>query len=100
MSLHPPQQKIVFGAGALQHLAHYLSPFGWKRMLLVTTGSARRSGRAGQVEGLLGSALAATFDGVQPHVPEAQVEEALHVANDHQVDAVLGLGGGSAVGLA
>jgi maleylacetate reductase len=97
--MHPPPQKIVFGAGALQHLDHYLSPYGWRRVLLVTTGSARRSGRAGQVEALLGEARSATFDGAQPHVPEAQVQAALRLGNEHAVDAVLGLGGGSAVGL-
>lgn len=92
-------QRIIFGTGALQQLSYTLQPFGWQRLLLVTTGSARRSGRAGQVEALLGAALAGTFDDVQPHVPEAQVEAAVRLARDWGVDAVIGLGGGSAIGL-
>ena len=98
--MQPPPQKIVFGTGALQHLAHYLSPYGWRRVLLVTSGSARRSGRAGQVEALLGEAHSASLDGAQPHVPDAQVQAALRLGNEHAVDAVLALGGGSAIGLA
>lgn len=93
-------QKIVFGTGALQQLPHFLSPYGWQRLLLVTTGAARRNGRAAQVEALLGPSLAATVDGAQPHVPEAQVQTALRLAHEHAVEAVLGLGGGSAIGLA
>src|SRR5262245_6741531 len=100
MSDNPPPQKIIFGTGAVQQLAEFLSPFGWQRLLLVTTGSARRSGRAGQVEAVLGETLAASYDRVQPHVPAAQVEEALALAQAHGADAVVGLGGGSAIGLA
>jgi maleylacetate reductase len=96
----PPPQKVVFGAGALAHLPRFVDELGWRRVLLCTTGSARRSGRAGQVEGLLGERLAGTYDRVQPHVPEAQVEEAFRLAHAREVEAVLGLGGGSAIGLA
>jgi maleylacetate reductase len=84
----------------LQQLPYFLSPFGWQRLLLIATGSARRSGRAAQVEALLGDTLGGTFEGVQPHVPAAQVDEALVLAQARDVQAVLGLGGGSAIGLA
>lgn len=100
MAISPPPQKIVFGAGALEQLPHYRSGFGWQRLLLVTTGSARRGGRAARVEALLGEHWAGTYDRVQPHVPEAQVDEALRLAQARQADAVLSLGGGSALGLA
>jgi maleylacetate reductase len=95
-----PPQKIIFGAGVLPQLPSFLAPFGWQRVLFVTTGSARRSGRAAQIEALLGQALAAAYDSAQPHVPEAQVAEALALARSAEVDAVLALGGGSAIGLA
>ncbi len=91
---------MVFGAGALEHLPRYVESLGWQRVLLCTTGSGRRSGRAAQVEVLLGVRCVAAYDRVQPHVPEAQVEEAFRIAHAGQVDAVLGLGGGSAIGLA
>jgi len=93
-------QKVIFGPGALAELPAQVDGLGWRRVLLCTTGSARRSGRAREVEVLLGERLAASYDGVQPHVPEAQVSEALRLAQAHPCDAVLGLGGGSAIGLA
>jgi maleylacetate reductase len=93
-------QKVIFGPGALAELPAQVDGLGWRRVLLCTTGSARRSGRAREVEALLGERLAASYDGVQPHVPEAQVSEALRLAQAHPCDAVLGLGGGSAIGLA
>ncbi len=96
----PPPQKIAFGIDAVQHLPGYLRSLGWRRVLLATTGSARRSGRAAQVEALLGETLAFTYDRVQPHVPAEQVEEAFRFAHEHAVDGVIGLGGGSAIGLA
>jgi alcohol dehydrogenase class IV len=66
----------------------------------VTTGSARRSGRAAQVEALLGGRFDFVFDAAQPHVPAAQVEEVIGLAEAHFTSALLALGGGSAIGLA
>src|SRR5262249_48400755 len=40
------------------------------------------------------------FDRVQPHVQDVQVHEALELAQVKNVDAVIGLGGGSPIGMA
>ena len=93
-------QEIIFGPGALARLSEAVERFGWRRLLLCTTGSARRLGHAAQVEGLLGERLLATYDPVLPHVPENQVIEALALASRHGVEAVIGLGGGSPIGMA
>jgi maleylacetate reductase len=93
-------QEIIFGPGTLARLREAIDRFGWRRLLLCTTGSARRAGRVAQVERILGDSLRATYDHVQPHVPEAQVAEALAQALQHDVDAVIGLGGGSPIGMA
>src|SRR3970040_2405834 len=93
-------QHILFGAGALAQLPKTLAAAGWERVTLVTTGSARRAGRAAQVEALLGARLAGTFDAAQPHVPQPQVDEVAGLAEAHQAQALTPLGGGSAVGLA
>ncbi len=68
--------------------------------MLCTIGSARRYGRIAQIETALGDRLVAVYDHVQPHVPDFQVAEAVAFAADHQVDAVIGLGGGSPIGMA
>ena len=52
------------------------------------------------IEAALGERVVATFEYVQPHVPENQVAEATALAAEHQVDAVIGLGGGGAIGTA
>jgi maleylacetate reductase len=93
-------QEVIFGPGTLERLSEAVGRFAWRRLLLCTTGSARRAGRVAQVERLLGDCLTATFDQVQPHVPEAQVAEALALAVQHDVDAIIGLGGGSPIGMA
>jgi maleylacetate reductase len=93
-------QEIIFGPGALTRLSEAADQFGWRRLLLCTAGSARRGGRAAQVEALLGARLVATYDRVQPHVPEHQLAEALALAREHEVEAVIGLGGGSPIGMA
>ncbi len=93
-------QRIVFAAGALGRLGAESERFGWRRMLLCTTGSQRRAGRVDMIAAGLGTHLAAVYDAIQPHVPAAQVAEALALAADYSVDAVIALGGGSAIGTA
>lgn len=93
-------QEIIFETGAVNDLARHLEPYGWKNIFFLTSGSHRRAGRADQVEVALGERHAATFGTVQQHVQIEQVEEATQLALDHDVDAVLGLGGGSVIGMA
>ena len=93
-------QEIIFGPGTLARLSEAVERFGWRRLLLCTTGSASRLGHAAQVERVLGERWRATYDTVKPHVPETQVAEALALAGPHEVDAVIGLGGGSPIGMA
>ncbi|MBF8282241.1 MAG: tfdF, partial [Anaerolineales bacterium] len=87
-------QEIIFGPGALARLSEAVDRFGWLRLMLCTTGSARRGGRVAQIEAALGERLMATYDRVQPHVPDFQLAEALALAVECEVDAVIGLGGG------
>src|SRR5215472_16463803 len=56
---------------------------------------ASRPGRSS-----LGDRLVVVYEGVRPHVPQARVSEALSLASRYSIDAVIGLGGGSSVGLA
>ena len=93
-------QEIIFGAGSLGQLSEAVRRFHWQRLMLCTTGSARRNGHGASIEGVLGNARVATYDHTEPHVPDYQVAEALALAIEHQVDAVIGLGGGSPIGLA
>jgi alcohol dehydrogenase class IV len=60
----------------------------------------RRGGQIGALENALGDLLVATYDHVQPHVPDFQVDEVVRLAISSKADAIIGLGGGSAIGMA
>src|SRR6266702_527599 len=93
-------QQVIFGAGSLARLSEEVTGVGWQRLMLCATGSLRRDGTITAVETALGERLVAVYEGVQPHVPDFQVAEALSLAEAHEVDAMIGLGGGSPIGLA
>jgi alcohol dehydrogenase class IV len=93
-------QEVIFSAGALAQLGPAVERFGWRRLMLCTTGSARRGGRVARIADALGDRLVATYDHVQPHVPDYQLSEALAIAVETEIDAIIGLGGGSPIGLA
>jgi maleylacetate reductase len=93
-------QKVIFGAGSLERLPAAVEAFGWQRLLLCTIPRFERSGLAGRLQDLLGPTLVICYAKASPHVPQEQVDEALALALEHDVDAVVGLGGGSPIGLA
>lgn len=93
-------RQVVFGAGSLAGLGEVVERFSWERVLLCTIPRFRRSGLADRVSGILGDRLAAVYAEAAPHVPEAGVSAATEIALERDADAVLGLGGGSPIGLA
>jgi maleylacetate reductase len=93
-------QEIIFGSGSLLHVSEAIERFHWQRLMLCTSGSLRRDGTIAALEGVLGNRLVAIYEQVQPHVPDFQVAEALAIATRHEVDALIGLGGGSPIGMA
>jgi alcohol dehydrogenase class IV len=93
-------QQIVFGAGSLERLDEIVERGGWQRLLLVTTGSQRRGGHISTVESALAGRLVATFEQVQPHVPDYQVAEVQVLARSSRADGIIALGGGSVIGMA
>lgn len=93
-------QEILFGPGVLAQLGQVVERMGWRRVLVSASGSARRSGTLEILREILGERLVAVYEPVQAHVPGKQVDEALKLARERQVDVVLGLGGGSPLGLA
>jgi maleylacetate reductase len=93
-------QEVIFGADALARLGEAIDRRAWRRVLVCASGSQRRNGHLRRVEDTLGARVVAVYDGVQPHVPAAQVAAAFALATEHHVDAVMGLGGGSAIGVA
>jgi alcohol dehydrogenase/1,3-propanediol dehydrogenase len=93
-------QEVIFAPGAINRLSEWVDRSGWVRLMLCTSRSVRASGRVTLLESMLGERLVAIYDQVQPHVQDAQVEEALALALENKVDAVIGMGGGSPIGMA
>lgn len=93
-------QEIIFAAGSLARLGEAVGRFNWQRLLLCTSPSLRANGHVATVKGTLGARLVATYDRTQSHVLDFQLAEALQMAVEAGVDAVIGLGGGSPIGLA
>src|SRR5579859_6648471 len=93
-------RDVIFAPGALDHIGELAEYAGWRRLYLCTTRTQRANGHVARVEALLSDRLAGMYDSAAPHVPDAQVAEVVVAADSLAVDALIGLGGGSALGLA
>jgi len=93
-------QEVFFGEGYLSQLANIAEQHNWRRLMLCTVPHLRKNGLMALVEEVCDGHLVASYDKVKPHVPAYQVEEALSLAVQYKVDAIIGLGGGSPIGMA
>ena len=90
-------QRVVFGAGALQHLAREIEALGARRALVLSTPEQR--GQAERVADMLGAHAAGVFDRAVMHVPIETAREARAVAQRLGADCAVAIGGGSTTGL-
>lgn len=93
-------QEVIFAAGSLAQLSEAVDRFGWSKILACANHSMQANGHLAALRSALDSRLVATFDQVQPHVQDLQVDQVLELAIADEVDAVLGMGGGSPIGMA
>jgi maleylacetate reductase len=92
-------QEIIFAPGSLARLSESVERSGWRRLMLLTSRSMRAAGHAAAVEGLLEGRLVAVFDEIQPHVQDVQLDVVMALAAEKEVDALIGMGGGSSLGM-
>lgn len=90
-------QRVRFGSGrAAESLAAEVEQHGWSRAMLVAApaeaGPARRITQ--------GLPVAHVHDEVVMHVPVPVAERARRAADEHRVDVLISVGGGSTTGLA
>jgi len=93
-------QEVIFAPGSLAQVSELVDRYGWKKVFVCTNHSMQKNGHLESLRSALGSRLVATFDQVQPHVQDVKVDQALGLANQDAVEAVIGLGGGSPIGMA
>ncbi len=94
-----PRTKLVFGPGSVAGVGELARELGARRVLLVTDSGIVRAGHAGRVREFLEAAglTAAGFEGVEENPTTRCVQRCVEVARQHEVDAFVGLGGGSSM---
>ena len=99
VSLKSGETQVLFGAGTSQRLGELAGELKGQRVLLVTDqGLARAGHEQHAVESLKASGLQVTVFDEVPHDPTtADVERGLQVAQQAQIDLIVGLGGGSSM---
>ncbi len=93
-----PALRVHYGDDALAQLPEELARAGCRRAVVICgrTMAALPAG-APRVRDLLGEACAGVFDGVRAHSPIPAVAAAAEALRGHAADAVIALGGGSAI---
>ena len=94
---HPPV-RVVFGAGSTARIGDELDALGIERVLLITT--PRRSQHVEAIRRSLSDRVVAAYDRAALHVPIERVRDAVAAVERHSPDALIAVGGGSAIGLA
>ena len=89
--------RVVFGAGALQHLAREIDALGARRALVLCT--PEQTDAAQRVAALLGERAAGVFARAVMHVPIETAREARTEALRLGADCAVAIGGGSTTGL-
>jgi maleylacetate reductase len=89
--------RVIFGAGTLAQLPEETARLQLRRVLILSTAGQRR--HADRVGALLGPPAAGIFAGAVMHTPGQVTEAALTLASDLQIDGLIAIGGGSAIGL-
>lgn len=93
-------QEVIFAPGALAQVGEESARRGWRKLMLCANRSMKSDGSIDSIKSYLGERLVGVFDRVQPHVQDVQVQETLTMGRDKSVDVVIGLGGGSSIGMA
>ena len=90
---------VWFGPGAVQQTGMFVKEKGAKKVLLISGKVTKKAGITAKVIDSLAAAgiEVTTYDGVVPDVPEKMVNEAAAFAKAEKVEAIIGVGGGSAM---
>jgi alcohol dehydrogenase class IV len=93
-----PAFRTFYGDDCLDFLPRELDRLGVRRAMIFCGASVARDAAAlGLVQAALGERCAGRFEGVREHSPVPSVEEGARALADVRADAVIAVGGGSAV---
>jgi len=89
--------RVIFGAGALQHLEREMGLLGTQRAIVLCTPEQRAQAQA--VADRLGTKAGGIFDRATMHVPVEIAHDAIECAKQLGADCAIAIGGGSTIGL-
>jgi alcohol dehydrogenase YqhD (iron-dependent ADH family) len=91
--------KVHFGRGAVDQLGDTVAPYGNKALLVYGKGSVHKNGSyRDTMEQLAGASIEVTeYSGIKPNPVVDDVDRAARLGTDHEVDMVVGVGGGSVI---
>ncbi len=92
------QPRVVFGRGSLDLVGEEVRLLGASRVVVVSTPEQHEA--AEDVARRLGELEVVVFAGAAMHTPVDVTERAIAAVREHDADAVVAIGGGSATGLA
>jgi alcohol dehydrogenase len=93
-----PQERVIFGKGAVAQLAAEIDRLGCQRAFIVTgTTIATKTDLLGRLQTILGPRFAGVFYPIAQHTPRPDVVAAAARAREVHADVLVSLGGGSPV---
>ncbi len=96
---YQPRTRVVFGAGSLERLGTIAQSLDGHKALVVADPGIVAAGYAARAARILEAAgiESCLFDGVAENPTTRHVDEGLRFAAPHEVDLIVGLGGGSSM---
>ena len=94
-----PRTRVIFGAGALGRLGEVAAGLGGGRALVVSDPGIVAAGYPARAIELLEAAglEAVLFSGVEENPTTRHVDAGVSFAREHEIDLIIGLGGGSSM---
>ena len=94
-----PRTRVIYSPGCLSQLGSLAAELGGRRVLLVTDAGLRAAGHESRALEFLSAARldVHVYDEVQPNPTTADVERCTEFARRHDIDLIIGLGGGSSM---
>lgn len=90
-------ERVTMGQPASEALLDQAEVMGRDKIFLLASNTLReKTDEIAKIENALGKRHAATFSGIAPHAPRADVLEAANAARDASADLIVSIGGGSA----